>query len=214
MLTRARAHNSPPHCGCRDSRAATPLAVSGCRGWASIAPKATISRGVTFWLIVPSVRPRSMIRCTARWTWSRTARVSGTVTGSPPCSGITSSLRWVIAAPVPGPEPVSGPQYIRWMQEHGHRVLKVCGKGSKAALVPLPPSVGLAIDRAISARLAGPILRNTCAARTDRHAATRRLRRLAEEAWPSPQRPSASPALRAAWRAFLTGSPTAWSRHL
>jgi integrase/recombinase XerD len=67
-------------------------------------------------------------------------------------------------------------------EEHGHRVLKVCGKGSKVVLVPLPPSVGRAIDRAISARLAGPILRNTCGTRMDRHAATRRLRRLAEEA--------------------------------
>jgi integrase/recombinase XerD len=67
-------------------------------------------------------------------------------------------------------------------EEHGHRVLRVCGKGGKVVLVPLPPSVGRAIDRAVSARLAGPILRNTCGTRMDRHAATRRLRRLAEEA--------------------------------
>jgi hypothetical protein len=67
-------------------------------------------------------------------------------------------------------------------EEHGHRVLRVCGKGSKVVLVPLPPSAGRAIGRAVSARLAGPILRNSCGARMDRHAATRRLRRLAEDA--------------------------------
>src|SRR6266536_1668486 len=67
-------------------------------------------------------------------------------------------------------------------EEHGHRVLRVCGKGGKVVLVPLPPSAARAIDRAVSARLAGPILRNACGARMDRHAATRRLRRLAEEA--------------------------------
>ncbi len=67
-------------------------------------------------------------------------------------------------------------------EEHGHRVLRVCGKGSKVVLVPLPPAVGRAIDRAAGARGAGPILLNNCGARMDRHAATRRLRCLAEEA--------------------------------
>ena len=67
-------------------------------------------------------------------------------------------------------------------EEHGHRVLKVCGKGSKVVLVPLPPAVGRAIDRAIGARTRGPILLNSRGARMDRHAATRRLRRLAEAA--------------------------------
>ena len=33
-------------------------------------------------------------------------------------------------------------------EEHGHRVLRVCGKGTKIVLVPLPPAVGRAIDRA------------------------------------------------------------------
>jgi integrase/recombinase XerD len=27
-------------------------------------------------------------------------------------------------------------------EEHGHRVLKVCGKGDKTVLIPLPPAVG------------------------------------------------------------------------
>ena len=35
-------------------------------------------------------------------------------------------------------------------EEHGHRVLRVCEKGTKVVLVPLPPAVGRAIDRAIS----------------------------------------------------------------
>ena len=37
-------------------------------------------------------------------------------------------------------------------EEHGHRVLRVCGKGTKVVLVPLPPAVGRAIDRAIGDR--------------------------------------------------------------
>ena len=67
-------------------------------------------------------------------------------------------------------------------EEHGHRVLSVCGKGSKTVLIPLPPAVGRAIDRAIGSRTHGPILLNSRGARMDRHAATRRLRRLAETA--------------------------------
>ena len=31
-------------------------------------------------------------------------------------------------------------------EEHGHRVLRVCGKGAKVVLVPLPPAVGRAIE--------------------------------------------------------------------
>ncbi len=64
-------------------------------------------------------------------------------------------------------------------EEHGHRVLRVCGKGTKVVLVPLPPAVGRAIDRATGTRTSGPILLNSRGARMDRHAATRRLRRLA-----------------------------------
>jgi len=67
-------------------------------------------------------------------------------------------------------------------EEHGHRVLRVCGKGSKVVLVPLPPAVGRAIDRATGARTGGPILLNSRGGRMDRHAATRRLQRLAESA--------------------------------
>ena len=67
-------------------------------------------------------------------------------------------------------------------EEHGHPVLRVCGKGTKVVPVPLPPAVGRAIDRAVGSRTNGPILLNTRGARMDRHAATRRLRHLADTA--------------------------------
>jgi integrase/recombinase XerD len=67
-------------------------------------------------------------------------------------------------------------------EEHGHRVLRVVGKGTKLVLVPLPPAVGRAIDRAVCGRISGPILLNTRGAPMDRHAATRRLRQLAQAA--------------------------------
>jgi integrase/recombinase XerD len=66
--------------------------------------------------------------------------------------------------------------------EHGHRVLRVHGKGGKVVLVPLPPAVARAIDRAVEERLGGPILRNTTGARMARHAATRRLKHFAATA--------------------------------
>ena len=64
-------------------------------------------------------------------------------------------------------------------EEHGHRVLRVCGKGTKIVLVPLPPAVGRSIDRATGSRTRGPILLNSRGTRMDRHAATRRLHQLA-----------------------------------
>jgi integrase/recombinase XerD len=67
-------------------------------------------------------------------------------------------------------------------EEHGHRVLRVRGKGGKVVLVPLPPAVARAIDWAADSRAAGPILRNTLGARMDRNAATRRLKHLAATA--------------------------------
>ena len=67
-------------------------------------------------------------------------------------------------------------------EEHGHRVLRVRGKGGKVVLVPLPPAVARAIDRAVDERTAGPILRNTHGGRMDAHAATRRLKHLARAA--------------------------------
>ena len=64
-------------------------------------------------------------------------------------------------------------------EEHGHRVLRVCGKG---VLVSLPPSVGRGRRPGGRLRTRGPILLNTRGARMDRHAATPRLHRLAEAA--------------------------------
>jgi site-specific recombinase XerD len=61
--------------------------------------------------------------------------------------------------------------------EHGHRVLRVTGKGGRVVLVPLPLAVGRAVDRAAADRTAGPLLLNRRGVRMDRHAATRRLRR-------------------------------------
>ena len=66
------------------------------------------------------------------------------------------------------------------LQEHGHRVLRVTGKGGKVVLTPLPPAVACAIDRAVDGRIDGPILRTSRGTRMDRHCATRRLHRLGE----------------------------------
>lgn len=41
---------------------------------------------------------------------------------------------------------------------HGHRVLRVCAKGTKVVLIALPLAVGRAADRAIGVRAGGPIL--------------------------------------------------------
>ena len=64
-------------------------------------------------------------------------------------------------------------------EEHGHRVLRVRGKGGKVVLVPLPPAVSRAVDRAAGDRPGGALLLNRRGTRMDRHAATRRLRQLA-----------------------------------
>ena len=45
-------------------------------------------------------------------------------------------------------------------EEHGHRVLRKCGKGTKIVLIPLPPAVGRVIDRAEGSRACGPVLLN------------------------------------------------------
>jgi integrase/recombinase XerD len=65
-------------------------------------------------------------------------------------------------------------------EEHGHRVLRVHGKGGKVVLSPLRPAVARAIDRAVDDRESGPILRTSRGSRMDRHCATRRLHRLAQ----------------------------------
>jgi integrase/recombinase XerD len=67
-------------------------------------------------------------------------------------------------------------------EEPGHRVLGVCDKGSKAALVPLPPAAGRATERATGSRTRGAVLLNSRGTRMERHAATRRPRHLATTA--------------------------------
>jgi integrase/recombinase XerD len=67
-------------------------------------------------------------------------------------------------------------------EEHGHRILRVVGKGGRVTLVPLPPAVARAVERAVGGRVSGPILLNRAGRRMDRHAATRRLHHLAEMA--------------------------------
>jgi integrase/recombinase XerD len=74
-------------------------------------------------------------------------------------------------------------------EEHGHRVLRVCGKGTKVVLIPLPPAVGRAIDGAIGTRIRGPVLLNSRGSRMDRRTATRRLRYLAGTAGVNIARP-------------------------
>ena len=66
-------------------------------------------------------------------------------------------------------------------EEHGHRVVRVMGKGTKVVLVPMPPAVGRAIDRCIAGRTDGPILLNRNGTRMQRHSATTRLRRAPED---------------------------------
>ncbi|MFB9318290.1 tyrosine-type recombinase/integrase [Cryptosporangium minutisporangium] len=60
--------------------------------------------------------------------------------------------------------------------------MRVRSKEGKVVLVPLPPAVGRALDRAVDERTARPILRNTRGGPMDRHAATRRLKPLATTA--------------------------------
>jgi integrase/recombinase XerD len=67
-------------------------------------------------------------------------------------------------------------------EEHGHRVLRVVGKGDRVVLVPLPPAVSRAVERAVGERISGPILLNRAGRRMDRHVATRRLHHLADTA--------------------------------
>ena len=55
----------------------------------------------------------------------------------------------------------------------------MCGKGTTVILVPPPPAAGQAPARAAGPGNRGPILLDTRGARMDRHAANRRLRRLA-----------------------------------
>lgn len=61
-------------------------------------------------------------------------------------------------------------------------------RATRRVLVRMPPAVARAVARATADRTTGPLLRNSRGARMDRHAATRRRRRLATETR-HPQRP-------------------------
>jgi integrase/recombinase XerD len=67
-------------------------------------------------------------------------------------------------------------------EEHGHRVLRVCGKAHQDRPGPIAARSRPGHRPAAELRDCGPILMNTRGARMDRHAATRRLRHLAEAA--------------------------------
>lgn len=71
-------------------------------------------------------------------------------------------------------------------RRHRRGARRSCAQGprkcGKNVLVPLPPAVARAVDRAAGHRTFGPLLRNRRGARMDRHAATRRLHHLAAAA--------------------------------
>ena len=66
--------------------------------------------------------------------------------------------------------------------ERGHRTVTVLGKGSKLAVIPLPPRVARAVDLAAGERVSGPLLLTQAGSRLNRHAATRIVNRLAKGA--------------------------------
>jgi integrase/recombinase XerD len=66
--------------------------------------------------------------------------------------------------------------------ERGHRIVTVVGKGSKLAVIPLPPRVARAVDLAAGDRRSGPLLLTRAHHRMNRPAATRIVRRLAASA--------------------------------
>ncbi|ADP84408.1 tyrosine-type recombinase/integrase [Pseudofrankia inefficax] len=66
--------------------------------------------------------------------------------------------------------------------ERGHRVLRIVGKGSKAATVVLAPPTARAIDAYLAGRTAGPLFVTATGNRLDRPAVWRTIRRLAKRA--------------------------------
>ena len=66
--------------------------------------------------------------------------------------------------------------------ERGHRVLRIIGKGSKPALIPLVPRTARTIDLAIGERRDGPILVRHDGGRLDRRTAHRWIRSIGKRA--------------------------------
>jgi integrase/recombinase XerD len=66
--------------------------------------------------------------------------------------------------------------------ERGHRTLRIMGKGSKPAAIPLVPRVARAVDLAVGERTEGPILRRYDGTRLDRRTAYRWVRSIGKRA--------------------------------
>jgi integrase len=66
--------------------------------------------------------------------------------------------------------------------DHGHRTLRVLGKGNKPAMVPLVPRAARTLDLAIGERSKGPILRRKDGNRLDRRTAHRWIRSIGKRA--------------------------------
>lgn len=67
-------------------------------------------------------------------------------------------------------------------EEHGHRVLRVLGKGGNMTNVPLPPAMTRAIDRAVGDRMTGAILLSSWGNPMNEQAQSRALKRIAKMA--------------------------------
>ena len=64
----------------------------------------------------------------------------------------------------------------------GHRTLRIMGKGSKPAVIPLVPRAARTVDLAIGERTKGPILRRKDGSRLDRRTAHRWVRSIGKQA--------------------------------
>src|SRR5579863_6815095 len=66
--------------------------------------------------------------------------------------------------------------------ERGHRTLRIMGKGSKPAVIPLVPRTARTVDLAVGERLSGPILRRADGMRLERRTAHRWVRSIGRRA--------------------------------
>ena len=66
--------------------------------------------------------------------------------------------------------------------EHGHRTLRIVGKGNQPATVPLVSRTARTLDLLIGERMAGPILRRRDGARLDSRTAYRWVRSIGQRA--------------------------------
>ena len=66
--------------------------------------------------------------------------------------------------------------------DRGHRTLRILGKGSKPAVIPLVPRAARTIDLVIGERSEGPILRRQDGHRLDRRTAHRWVRSIGKRA--------------------------------